>query len=115
MQTTQGGTNMPGIDDPTAAIVIIETIKTLENQNAQLGPDAGGPGVPMTLEVEAQGQQSSELGQIGPFGWIGIAILICIVCACAVNIYLKAQKKSFDRAPTKEELNNLAPGVFENN
>lgn len=47
--------------------------------------------------------------QMGPFGWVGIGFLLCIIFACLTNFYLKSQKKAMDTDPTREELSKFAP------
>ncbi|MDE5833879.1 MAG: hypothetical protein K2H64_13045 [Desulfovibrio sp.] len=65
-----------------------------------------------TAQVDAY-PSNSPMNDIGPFGWVGIGFLFCLVFALIINIYLKRQKKDMDVPPTKQELEELAPGAME--
>ena len=86
-------------------------------QNSQIPVDtqiADNQAAPQAVETTANANASdSPLNDIGPFGWVGIGFLFCLVFALIINIYLKRQKKEMDVPPTKEQLEELAPGAME--
>lgn len=55
------------------------------------------------------------VNQIGPFGWVGVGLIICLVFACVLNIYLQRQRKEMDTPATKEDLEEIAPGAMQEN
>lgn len=141
MPVQQATPSVEGLKNPETILSIIESIKTIQSgqkdkpglqqplpsssqghQNPLDAPDnypasnAGEirPGMSEAAVILAEETEGdSHYGAIGPFGWVGIAFLCCLVFACATNIYLKYQKKKMEIPPTKEELEKLAPGAFE--
>lgn len=65
-----------------------------------------------TETVATTSADASPISDIGPFGWVGIGFLFCLVFALILNIYLKRQKKDMDHTPDKAELSKFAPGAM---
>ena len=66
-----------------------------------------------TISPQISPESNSPLNDIGPFGWVGIGFLFCLLFALILNIYLKKQKKEMEARPSKEELEKFAPGPME--
>lgn len=82
--------------------------------NTQTAPAAREEAQTVATTANMNPNSYSPMENIGPFGWVGIGFLFCLLFALIINIYLKRQKKEMDVPPTKEQLEELAPGAMEN-